>query len=136
MAVVSLAQTLHFRLKIQTYLTNMVELIASGTLTRLPCIFALGFYIKRKKFAYVIFGVMTWASSCLFVSTICILKRMGILKLPGWELHKPRAPWKERKCGLVPHITAYWSIVTTITSNGSVNGMHDSLMPLIGWCCN
>jgi K+-transporting ATPase ATPase A chain len=28
--------------------------------------------------------------------------------------------------------TAYWSVVTTSTSNGSVNGMHDSLMPLSG----
>ena len=25
-----------------------------------------------------------------------------------------------------------WSIVTTVTSNGSVNGMHDSTMPLSG----
>ena len=28
--------------------------------------------------------------------------------------------------------TALWSIVTTVTSNGSVNGMHDSTMPLSG----
>ena len=28
--------------------------------------------------------------------------------------------------------TAYWSVITTSTSNGSVNGMHDSLMPLSG----
>jgi K+-transporting ATPase ATPase A chain len=28
--------------------------------------------------------------------------------------------------------TGYWSIATTATSNGSVNGMHDSTMPLSG----
>jgi K+-transporting ATPase ATPase A chain len=28
--------------------------------------------------------------------------------------------------------TGYWSVATTATSNGSVNGMHDSLMPLSG----
>ena len=28
--------------------------------------------------------------------------------------------------------TALWSIVTTVTSNGSVNGMHDSTMPISG----
>ncbi len=28
--------------------------------------------------------------------------------------------------------SAYWSIATTVTSNGSVNGMHDSFMPLSG----
>lgn len=28
--------------------------------------------------------------------------------------------------------TAFWSVTTTVTSNGSVNGMHDSTMPLSG----
>lgn len=28
--------------------------------------------------------------------------------------------------------TALWSQTTTVTSNGSVNGMHDSVMPLTG----
>ena len=28
--------------------------------------------------------------------------------------------------------TALWSVTTTVTSNGSVNGMHDSTMPLSG----
>ncbi len=28
--------------------------------------------------------------------------------------------------------TALWSVVTTSTSNGSVNGMHDSLTPISG----
>ena len=28
--------------------------------------------------------------------------------------------------------TATWSQTTTVTSNGSVNGMHDSTMPLTG----
>lgn len=28
--------------------------------------------------------------------------------------------------------TALWSVNTTVTSNGSVNGMHDSMMPLSG----
>ena len=26
----------------------------------------------------------------------------------------------------------FWSVTTTVTSNGSVNGMHDSTMPLSG----
>ena len=31
-----------------------------------------------------------------------------------------------------PAASAFWSIVTTITSTGSVNAMHDSSMPLSG----
>ena len=31
-----------------------------------------------------------------------------------------------------PAASGYWSIATTVISNGSVNGMHDSSMPLSG----
>jgi K+-transporting ATPase ATPase A chain len=31
-----------------------------------------------------------------------------------------------------PAATAYWGTLTTVTSTGSVNGMHDSFMPLTG----
>ena len=37
---------------------------------------------------------------------------------------------KETRLG--PAATALWSCTTTVTSNGSVNGMHDSTMPLSG----
>ncbi len=30
--------------------------------------------------------------------------------------------------------SAYWGITTTVTSNGSVNAMHDSFTPLTGMC--
>jgi K+-transporting ATPase ATPase A chain len=41
------------------YLTNMVEVI-SIILVSIALVFALGFYINKKKFAYVIFGVMSF----------------------------------------------------------------------------
>ncbi|MEO6978453.1 MAG: potassium-transporting ATPase subunit KdpA, partial [Mucilaginibacter sp.] len=37
---------------------------------------------------------------------------------------------KEVRIG--PTATAYWSVLTTVTSTGSVNGMHDSTMALTG----
>src|SRR3984957_12784536 len=40
------------------YFTNMVEVIAQ-VLIPVAMIFAMGFYINRKKFAYVIYGIMT-----------------------------------------------------------------------------
>jgi K+-transporting ATPase ATPase A chain len=33
-----------------------------------------------------------------------------------------------------PAASAYWGITTTVTSNGSVNAMHDSFTPLTGMC--
>jgi K+-transporting ATPase ATPase A chain len=112
------------------YLTNVVELI-SIVLISMASIFALGFYINKKKFSYVVFGVMS-----LFFVLFCInnlyfetkgnpeIGRMGIeQKLGSLE-------GKEMRFGAAS--TAYWSVLTTSTSNGSVNGMHDSLMPLSG----
>jgi K+-transporting ATPase ATPase A chain len=112
------------------YLTNIVEVI-SIVIVSMALIFALGFYTKKKKFAYVILGVMT-----LFFILFCInniyfeakgnpaISKMGIAQATG------SMEGKETRLGSAA--TAYWSVLTTSTSNGSVNGMHDSLMPLSG----
>jgi potassium-transporting ATPase potassium-binding subunit len=113
-----------------TYFTNMIETI-SIVLIAMALVFALGFYINRKKLAYVIFGVMTF----LCVLFICInvhyetagnpeIDKMGIAQ------HIGNMEGKEVRFGSAA--TALWSVVTTSTSNGSVNGMHDSLMPISG----
>jgi K+-transporting ATPase ATPase A chain len=112
------------------YLTNILETI-SITLIPIALVFALGFYINRKKLAYVIFGIMTF----LCVLFICInvyyetkgnpqIDKMGIAQ------HIGNMEGKEVRLGAAA--TALWSVVTTSTSNGSVNGMHDSLMPISG----
>ena len=112
------------------YFTNIIETIAI-ILIPMALVFALGFYINRKKLAYVIFGVMTF----LCVLFICInvyyetkgnpaIDRMGIAQQIG------AMEGKEIRLGSAS--TALWSVVTTSTSNGSVNGMHDSLMPMSG----
>src|SRR5689334_9076112 len=49
-----------------TYLTNMVEAFSIPFIS-IALVFALGYYINRKKLAYVIFGVMT-----LFFILFCI----------------------------------------------------------------
>jgi K+-transporting ATPase ATPase A chain len=113
-----------------SYFTNMVESI-SILLVSIALVFALGFYIKRKKLAKVIFGVMT----VLFVlfCTINIyyetrgnpaIDKLGILQSHG------SMEGKETRLGAPA--TAYWSVATTSTSNGSVDGMHDSLTPMSG----
>lgn len=113
-----------------SYFTNIVETIAILVIP-MALIFSLGFYINRKKLAYVIFGVM----SVLFVLFCCIniyfemkgnpaIDRMGITQSIG------SMEGKEIRLGA--GATALWSVATTSTSNGSVNGMHDSLTPVSG----
>jgi potassium-transporting ATPase potassium-binding subunit len=112
------------------YFTNMLEIVIQ-VLIPIAMIFALGFYIKRKKFARVIFGVMTIGLFILLIPTIVTeingnpaIEKMGILQSTG------AMEGKEVRFG--PAASAYWSIVTTIISTGSVNSMHDSSMPISG----
>ncbi len=112
------------------YLTNIVEAI-SIALIPIALIFSLGFYLKKKKLSYVIFGVMTFFFILFCINNIYFetkgnpeITRMGIAQTTG------AMEGKEVRLGSAA--TAYWSVVTTSTSNGSVNGMHDSLMPLSG----
>jgi K+-transporting ATPase ATPase A chain len=112
------------------YISNLAEVI-SIPLVSIALLFALGYYIKRKKLTYVIFGVMTFFFVLFCINNIYFetkgnpeLDRMGIAQ------HTGAMEGKEVRLGSAA--TAYWSVITTSTSNGSVNGMHDSLMPLSG----
>ena len=110
------------------YFTNMVEVI-SQVLIPVAMIFALGFYINRKKFARVTFIVMTLGMLCLLIPTIVsevqgspAIAKMGVAQATG------AMEGKEVRFG--PAASGYWSILTTVISTGSVNSMHDSSMPL------
>jgi potassium-transporting ATPase potassium-binding subunit len=112
------------------YFTNMLEIIVQ-VLLPIAMIFAMGFYIKRKKFAYVIFGIMTLGFFILVIPTIITeihgnpeIAKLGVTQLTG------AMEGKEVRFG--PAASAYWSILTTIISTGSVNSMHDSSMALSG----
>lgn len=112
------------------YLTNMTEAI-SQVIIPVAMIFAFGYFIRRKKMAWVIFGIMTLGMMLLLVPTVIsetggspAIAKMGVSQLTG------AMEGKEVRFG--PTATAYWSTVTTIISTGSVNSMHDSAMPLTG----
>jgi potassium-transporting ATPase potassium-binding subunit len=110
------------------YFTNMLEVIVQ-VLIPMAMIFALGFYINRKKFANVTFAIMTIGMLSLLIPTMWseihgnpAIARMGIAQPTG------AMEGKEVRFG--PAASGYWSILTTVISTGSVNSMHDSSMPL------
>lgn len=112
------------------YFTNMIENVAI-ILIPIAMIFALGYMLNRKKFAWMIFGVMTLGFLLLVVPSIYqelhgskAISKMGITQNLG------SMEGKEVRFG--PAASAYWGITTTVTSNGSVNSMHDSFTPLTG----
>lgn len=112
------------------YFTNGIVLIAQFIIP-MAMIFAFGFFIRRKKLAYVIFGIMTIGFLILAIPTVVqetngnpAITKMGVLQSTG------AMEGKEVRFG--PAISGFWSIATTVISTGSVNSMHDSSMPLSG----
>jgi len=112
------------------YFTNMLEIV-SQVLIPVAMIFAMGFYIRRKKFAYIIFGVMTVGLLCLLIPTI-ITEVHGNPEIARLGVMQPTGAMEGKEVRFGPAASGYWSIVTTIISTGSVNSMHDSSMPLSG----
>ncbi|WP_420155917.1 potassium-transporting ATPase subunit KdpA [Siphonobacter sp.] len=113
-----------------SYFTMIVELLAQ-TIIPLGMIFALGYYIRNRKFSYMVFGVMTVGFLALLAPAVWsevqgnpAIAQLGISQLGG------SMEGKEVRFGSVA--SAYWSIITTVISTGSVNAMHDSTMPLSG----
>ena len=113
-----------------TYLSNIVE-CWSILIIPMAMVFALGFYSNRKKLAYSIFGVMLFAY--LAGVGINVYQEMnGNPRIDELGIAQDGGAMEGKEVRLGSAATALWSITTTVTSNGSVNGMHDSTMPLSG----
>ena len=107
------------------YITNIAETI-SIILIPMAMIFALGYVLKRKKLAWVIFGVMTVGFFLLLIpSVISEMKGNPAITKMGIAQNMGSMEGKEVRFGSAA--SAYWAINTTVTSNGSVNSMHDSM---------
>jgi K+-transporting ATPase ATPase A chain len=112
------------------YFTNVLELVAQ-TLIPIAMIFALGFYINRRKFARVTFIVMTLGMLCLLVPTI-VSEVRGNPAIAHMGIAQPTGAMEGKEVRFGPASSGYWSILTTVISTGSVNSAHDSAMPLSG----
>lgn len=113
-----------------TFLTNMVE-CWSILIIPMAMVFALGFYLKRRKLAYTIFGVMLFGYLA-GVFGAHYFELQGNPRIDGLGISQTAGAMEGKETRLGAAATALWSQTTTVTSNGSVNGMHDSLMPLTG----
>lgn len=112
------------------YLTNIVENI-SIILIPIALVFALGFYLDKRKLSYVIFGVMTIGFLIMVIPSINA-EVGGNPALAHLGVSQPNGSMEGKETRFGPAASAYWGITTTVTSNGSVNSMHDSMMPVSG----
>lgn len=113
-----------------TYLTNMVEMV-SQMLIPFAMIFALGYFLKRRKLSWIIFGVMTIGFLILTVPTI-VTEMNGNPNIAHMGVDNSLGAMEGKEIRFGAPASAYWSIATTVISTGSINSMHDSYMPLSG----
>ncbi len=108
-------------------LTNSVEVFSIIFLS-IALLFTFGFMINNSKQSWAIY----WAVMIIFILGLSlalwsefqgnpILAKLGVLDGMNME-------GKEVRFGIVHSVL--WGQLTTVTSNGSVNSMHDSLLPL------
>ncbi|MEP6646122.1 MAG: potassium-transporting ATPase subunit KdpA [Saprospiraceae bacterium] len=112
------------------YLTNIVENICI-ILIPIALVFALGYFLKRRKLAWMVFGVMT-AGFILLVIPAIHYEMGGNPAIEKMGITQPMGSMEGKEVRFGPAASALWEINTTITSNGSVNSMHDSSMPISG----
>ncbi|TAH18292.1 MAG: potassium-transporting ATPase subunit A [Cytophagales bacterium] len=112
------------------YFTNMVECMAIF-LIPIAMIFALGNYLNSKKLAYTIFGVMTFGYLCLQIPAV-YYEMSGNPAIAQMGINQDFGSMEGKEIRFGSAASAYWAINTTVTSNGSVNAMHDSLTPMSG----
>ncbi|WP_282245351.1 potassium-transporting ATPase subunit KdpA [Stenotrophomonas sp. PS02300] len=106
-----------------TPVSNALELIGI-LLIPIAVVFMLGAFTGRKRLAALVFGCMLAMSSVSIAATVWLEGHSATAASPLLM------EGKEVRFGADG--TGLWAAITTQVSNGSVNGMHDSLSPLAG----
>jgi K+-transporting ATPase ATPase A chain len=112
------------------YFTNIVEDVCI-ILIPIAMVFTLGYIIKRRKFAWMVFGVMTLGFLLLLINSV-YFEMHGNPEIAMMGIAQPLGSMEGKEVRFGPAASAYWEVTTTVTSNGSVNAMHDSFTPLAG----
>ncbi|MDX5481245.1 MAG: potassium-transporting ATPase subunit KdpA, partial [Hymenobacteraceae bacterium] len=113
-----------------TYLSNMVENIVI-ILIPIALAFALGFYLERKRLGWMVFGAMTAGFLMLLTATV-YFEMNGNPAISNMGINQELGSLEGKEMRLGAAASGMWATSTTVTSNGSVNAMHDSLTPLSG----
>ena len=112
-------------------ITNLIGIMAMMSIPA-AMIFVYGAFSNNIKQAwrlfwmlFIFFIALVWITAAgEFQGNPVVNSNLGFEQLPNLEGKEVRFGWAQ---------TALWSVITTATMNGAVNGMHDSLMPSGGF---
>ncbi len=113
-----------------TPLSNFVE-TWSITLIPMAMVWTLGYMVGRRRLAVVIFATMLAAYLPMVVFGIAQEVR-GNPAIAAMGVDQSTGSMEGKEVRFGAGLSALWAVTTTVTSNGSVNSMHDSMTPLGG----
>ena len=113
-----------------TPLTNVVETWSIAVIP-MAMVWALGHMLRRRKLAVTIFVTML-ALYLPMVTFGVAVDRAGNPAMAAAGVSQATGSMEGKEVRLGSGLSALWSVTTTVTSNGSVNAMQDSLTPLGG----
>jgi potassium-transporting ATPase potassium-binding subunit len=111
----------------------VINIISNFSILFIPValVFAFGFYLNKKKLAWIFFFVML-VVFLSFVTAAVKLESAGNPEIAKLGIQQPMGSMEGKEVRFGADASALWGVSTTSTSNGSVNSMHDSQTPLSG----
>jgi potassium-transporting ATPase potassium-binding subunit len=113
-----------------TPLSNLVE-TWSITLIPMAMVWTLGDMVRRRRLAVVIFATMLAIYLPMVVFGVAQETR-GNPAITAMGVDQSTGSMEGKEARFGAGLSAFWAVTTTVTSNGSVNSMHDSMTPLGG----
>ena len=113
-----------------TPLSNLVE-TWSITVIPMAMVWTLGHMVGRRRLAIVIFATMLAFYIPMVVAGM-VMESGGNPAIAAMGVDQSTGSMEGKEVRFGAGLSALWAVSTTVTSNGSVNAMHDSLTPLGG----
>jgi K+-transporting ATPase ATPase A chain len=113
--------------------TPISNLAATWSITVIPMgmVWTLGEMLRRRRLAVVIFATML----ALYLPLVGFAVNQefgGNSAITAMGLDQSTGSMEGKEVRFGAGLSAFWAATTTVTSNGSVNSMHDSMTPLGG----
>ena len=113
-----------------TPLSNFIE-TWSITIIPMSMVVMLGIMVGRRRLAVVIFATMLAIYLPMVVFGVA-QEAAGNPAIAAMGVDQSTGSMEGKEVRFGAGLSALWAVTTTVTSNGSVNSMHDSLTPLGG----
>lgn len=113
-----------------TPISNLVE-TWSITIVPMAMVWTLGYMVGRRRLAVVVFATML----ALYIPMVVFAvgqEAAGNPAIAAMGVDQSTGSMEGKEVRFGAGLSALWAVTTTVTSNGSVNSMHDSMTPLGG----